>query len=143
MVEFCPSKFSTVKNIIIVNAHHDKCNFPGVFPMWWFGFPAIMKEFIDNVFQHGIAYDVDGTSRWPNKWLTNKSARLIVTMDVPLWYNHIVLRNSAVNQLKRGVLHTSGVNPIQVTYISSINKLNDVKRDEWLEKVSHLGERFK
>ena len=30
-----------------------------IYPIWWFGMPAILKGYIDRVFSYGFAYDVD------------------------------------------------------------------------------------
>lgn len=43
-----------------------------VFPSWWNGMPAIMKGYVDRVFQHGFAYSF--TSEEPKKLFSQKQA---------------------------------------------------------------------
>ncbi|MEM7659368.1 MAG: NAD(P)H-dependent oxidoreductase [Bacteroidota bacterium] len=109
-----------------------------IFPIWWYGYPAIMKGFIDRTFLPGIAFR-DGSKALPERLFCGKSARIIATADTPLWYNRLVMRNPAINQLKRGTLHFSGIRPVRVTYISPIKGTSDAFRQEWLEKVYRLG----
>lgn len=33
-----------------------------VFPFYWYSFPAVLKEWIDDVFTHGFAYGTNGTA---------------------------------------------------------------------------------
>ena len=30
-----------------------------IYPIWWFGMPAVLKGYIDRVFSYGFAYDID------------------------------------------------------------------------------------
>lgn len=43
-----------------------------VFPIWWNGMPAIMKGYVDRVFQHGFAYSFESDE--PKKRLGGKKA---------------------------------------------------------------------
>lgn len=43
-----------------------------VFPSWWNGMPAMMKGYLDRVFQHGFAYSF--TSEEPKKLFSQKQA---------------------------------------------------------------------
>ncbi len=55
------------------------------FPLWWYGVPAIMKGWIDRVFEAGFAYDVvDASTGKPAKYnahagLAGKRALAVVT----------------------------------------------------------------
>jgi NAD(P)H dehydrogenase (quinone) len=51
------------------------------FPMWWFGFPAIMKGWVDRVLSYKFAY---GVGQWWNTGpLSDKRAMLAVTTGTP------------------------------------------------------------
>ena len=114
-----------------------------IFPMWWYGYPAIMKGFIDRVFLPGITYQpIEGKSL-PEKLLKGKSARLIITADTPKWYDFLIMKSPAINQFKNGTLKFCGVNPVRTTYIASIKKSSSNFRTSWLKKVTFLGERLK
>lgn len=111
-----------------------------IFPMWWYGYPALMKGFIDRTFLPGITYQpIEGKSL-PEKLLKGKSARLIITADTPKWYDFLIMRRPAINQFKKGTLQFCGINPVKVTYIATIKNSSSGFRKEWMNKISLLGE---
>ncbi len=114
-----------------------------VFPMWWSGYPALMKGFIDRTFLPGITFQPIEGKPLPKKLLKGKTSRIIITSDTPSWYDHLYLRRPAINQFKKGTLQFCGINPVKVTYISPIKNSSDKFRDKWLKKVSLLGEKLK
>ena len=114
-----------------------------VFPMWWYGYPALMKGFIDRTFLPGITYQPIEGKPLPEKLLKGKSARLIITADTPKWYDYLIMKSPAINQFKKGTLQFCGINPVKVTYISPIKNSNPDFRKKWLDKVFNLGKNLK
>lgn len=112
-----------------------------VFPMWWYSSPAIMKGFIDRVFLPDITYKFEGKP-FPKQLLKGKTGRIVITADTPNWYNRLVMRNPAVNQLKKGTLEFCGVKPVKVSYIGPIKKSSDKFRQKWLERIESLGRKL-
>ena len=56
------------------------------FPLWWFGFPAILKGWVDRVFAYGFAYGYRGagnTYRYGDGALAGRRAILSVTVGGP------------------------------------------------------------
>jgi NAD(P)H dehydrogenase (quinone) len=56
------------------------------FPLWWFGFPAILKGWVDRVFAYGFAYGYRGAGnahRYGEGALAGKRAVLSVTVGGP------------------------------------------------------------
>ncbi len=51
-----------------------------VYPVWWGGMPAIMKNFIDNVFVSGFAYDFDQEGKL-HKLMKGKQVKIFMTGD--------------------------------------------------------------
>lgn len=113
-----------------------------VFPMWWSGYPALMKGFIDRTFLPGITFQPIEGKPLPKKLLKGKTSRIIITSDTPSWYDYLYLRRPAINQFKKGTLQFCGISPVKVTYISPIKNSSDKFRDKWLKKVSLLGEKL-
>ncbi|WP_350291647.1 NAD(P)H-dependent oxidoreductase [uncultured Croceitalea sp.] len=114
-----------------------------IFPMWWYGYPAIMKGFIDRTFLPGITYlPVEG-KLFPDKLLKGKTARIIVTADTVSWYNRLVMKNPAINQFKKGTLEFCGISPVKVTYIAPIKNSSSGFRENWLRKIALLGNNLK
>ncbi|MEW7280899.1 NAD(P)H-dependent oxidoreductase [Aquimarina sp. 2201CG1-2-11] len=110
-----------------------------IFPIWWYGYPAIMKGFIDRTFLPGITFDYEPGKAIPKKLLKGRIGRIIVTADTPKWYNDLIMKNPAVNQLKKGTLQFCGIEPVKVTYISPIKNSKEEFRNKWLAKVEQLG----
>lgn len=114
-----------------------------VFPMWWYGYPALMKGFIDRTFLPGITFQPVEGKALPEKLLKGKSARLIITADSPKWYNFLFMKSPAINQFKKGTLNFCGINPVKVTYIATVKNSSADFRKNWLKKISLLGEKLK
>ncbi|GGX33667.1 NAD(P)H-dependent oxidoreductase [Aquimarina muelleri] len=114
-----------------------------IFPMWWYGYPALMKGFIDRTFLPGITYEpIEGKSL-PNKLLKGKTSRIIITSDTPKWYDYFFMKSPAIRQFKKGTLQFCGIQPIKTTYISPIKNSSSNFRKNWLDKISVLGEQLK
>ena len=114
-----------------------------VFPMWWYGYPALMKGFIERTFLPGITYQPIEGKALPEKLLKGKSARLIITSDTPKWYDFMIMKSPTINQLKNGTLKFCGISPVKITYIASMKNSTSELREKWLNKVTLLGESLK
>lgn len=114
-----------------------------VYPTWWVTMPALLKGFIDRVLLPGFAFKYRENSSLWDKFLTGKSARLIITMDAPAWYNFLVYGNAGQKAMKRGTLGFCGIKPVRVTTIGSVKMLKPEQLKKWLEKAEKLGEELK
>ena len=112
-----------------------------VHPIWWFGWPAVMKGFIDRVFLPGITFKYE-KGPIPKKLLKGKTGRIIATADTPSFYYRFFLGSPATKQLKQGTLQFCGVSPVRTTYIAPLRKSSDEFRKSWLRKVELLGEKL-
>jgi putative NADPH-quinone reductase len=101
--------------------------------------PALLKGFFDRLFLPGFAFNYRENSLMWDKLLSGKSAQLIVTMDSPPWYYHLIYRMPGHNQMKRTILEFCGIKPVQITSIGSIKASTEQQRAKWLKKVKHLG----
>ena len=110
-----------------------------VYPNWWSTFPALLKGFIDRVFVPGFAFKYRENSPFWDKLLKGKTARLIVTMDTPIWYYWIINRNAGHNAMKIGVLEFCGIKPVKIKVFSGIKTSDEAKRKKWLNEVEQLG----
>ncbi|WP_213280174.1 NAD(P)H-dependent oxidoreductase [Chryseobacterium indologenes] len=114
-----------------------------VHPVWWGGFPALMKGFIDRLFLPGLAYKFRENSVWWDKLLKGKTAHIMTTLDQPGWYYRLFFGRPSVNQLKKSILEYCGVKPVKLTYIGIIRNSKDEQRVQWLRKVKELGKKQK
>lgn len=114
-----------------------------VYPTWWATMPALLKGFFDRVFLPGFAFKYRENSPFWDKYLTGKSARVIVTMDAPAWYNFLVYGNAGQKAVKRGTLQFCGIKPVKVTTIGGVKDMKKENLTGWLTKVENLGENLR
>ncbi|MBE9598278.1 NAD(P)H-dependent oxidoreductase [Pedobacter sp. MC2016-24] len=114
-----------------------------VHPVWWGGFPAMMKGFIDRLFLPGITFKYRENSVWWDKLLVGKTARIMTTIDQPAWYYRLVYGSPSVNQLKKSILEFCGVKPVKVSYFGIVKTADLRKRNKWLEQAESLGRGLK
>jgi len=74
--------------------------------------------------------------------LSGKTARLIVTMDTPTWYNFLIYRNAGHNSMKKAILEFCGIKPVRITAFATIKTSDDKKRQRWLSQIRELGKNF-
>lgn len=114
-----------------------------VYPTWWGTVPAILKGFIDRVFLPGFAFKYRENSPLWDKLLTGKSARVIVTMDTPSWYNRLIYWRAGHLIMKRNILKFCGINPVRITEITPVKHSTVEQRAKWLNQVRQLGSKLK
>jgi putative NADPH-quinone reductase len=110
-----------------------------VYPNWWGTYPALLKAFFDRFFTSGFAFRYSKNSRMPQKLLSGRSARVIVTMDTPLWYYHLGYRSPGHTSIKRSVLGLCGITPVKFTVFTPVRNSSPEKRNNWLKKVEDIG----
>jgi len=75
------------------------------FPIWWFGFPAILKGWFDRVWAPGVAYDHSddlGPIRPRLRHLRHTLA--VASLGAPWWVDWLVLRRPVRRVLKSAIL---------------------------------------
>ncbi len=113
-----------------------------VFPIWWAGYPAMMKGFIDRAFLPGITFQPVEGKPFPEKLLKGKTSRLIITSDTPSWYDYLFMKRPAIRQFKKGTLEFCGIKPVKTTFLSVIKDSTTEQRNLWLNKIYTLGKKL-
>lgn len=110
-----------------------------VFPQWWGTYPAILKGWVDRVIlsQSAFAYR-GGTSLW-DKRLTGRTARLIMTMDSPAWWDSFQYRRAALRSLTHATLGYCGVRTIGTTRLARVRFSSEDRRATWLARAARQG----
>ncbi|QIK82533.1 NAD(P)H-dependent oxidoreductase [Sanguibacter sp. HDW7] len=111
-----------------------------LFPMWWGGPPAVLKAWADRVVLSGVAYRGGGAAL-PEKLLRGRTARIVMTMDSPRWWNQLVYRDSAVTQLSRATFWYTGVRTVGVDRLTVVKTSTPARREAWLARVASRGRR--
>lgn len=109
------------------------------FPQWWGGTPAVLKAWIDRVFLSGFAYRYHRSGSGWDRLLTGRSARIVMTMDSPRWWNALAYRDSAVRTLRTATLRYSGIAVRGVTRLAEVRHSSPSRRARWLETMARLG----
>jgi NAD(P)H dehydrogenase (quinone) len=110
-----------------------------VYPTWWGTYPALFKGFLDRIFLPGFAFKYRKNSLLWDKYLTGKSAHLIVTMDAPGWYYRLFYGSAGNKAMKKATLEFSGIKPVRTTAIGSVKMLTPDKRKNWLHSIEKYG----
>lgn len=110
-----------------------------VYPTWWGTYPAVMKGFIDRILLPGFAFKYRENSPWWDRYLTGRSARLIITLDAPVAYNWLKYGSANQKALKKATLEFCGVKPVRVTSFGQVKFSSEETRRGWHEKVRSLG----
>lgn len=112
-----------------------------VHPIWWAVPPALLKVFIEIVFLSGFAFKYQSPNGSIPKWdklFSEKSARLIATMDSPPLYYRFVLGDPGFKMMKAN-LNFCGITPVKKNYFGSIKMSSEEKKKQWLEKAYQIG----
>jgi putative NADPH-quinone reductase len=109
------------------------------FPLWLGGMPALLKAFFEQIFRPGFAFEYGEAGQVIRKHLTEKSARIIVTMGMPALIYRWFYCAHGVKVLERNILAFCGIKPIKTSLIGSIENLTDVRRLKWLHAMQQHG----
>lgn len=106
-----------------------------VYPSWWGTWPALLKGFVDRAFTPGFAFRYHpGGAGW-DKLLTGRSARVVVTMDWPVWAFHLLQGAPGNRAMARSTLGFCGVAPVRFTELGPVVRSTPEQRQAWLARV--------
>ena len=112
-----------------------------IFPLWHGTMPALLKAFIEQVMRPGVAlrYRERG---FPQRLLTGRSARLVVTMGMPATIYRWYFRAHGVRGLERSILGFAGMRPIRESLLGMVETAGDAKWRRWLAQINEFGRRL-
>ncbi|QCT19989.1 NAD(P)H-dependent oxidoreductase [Jejubacter calystegiae] len=104
-----------------------------IYPIWWYGQPAILKGWIDRVFSWGFAYRDDENGFTP--LLTDKRATLLL----PLGSTKAILEQydmlRFIDNMIVGTLNLVGISSVNYQPFYGLPALTDEQRRELLEQI--------
>ncbi|WP_077616083.1 NAD(P)H-dependent oxidoreductase [Caenibacillus caldisaponilyticus] len=106
-----------------------------IFPVWWYGVPAILKGFFDRVFASGFAYRYDGAV--PKGLLKGKSAWVVYTLDSPGWYVRLVRRSVEWTVIRDAILKFCGIRKVRRFMFAGVKRSSIKRRQKWLAYLYH------
>lgn len=104
------------------------------FPQWWGTYPGVLKGFFDLTFLSGVAFLHDKTI--PQALLKGRTARIVMTMDSPRWWNRIMYRNAAETSLKIAIFRYVGIRVTGITRLTPVRTSTDQGRKRWLDTIT-------
>lgn len=115
-----------------------------IFHPLWLGcsMPALLKGFLEKVARPGFAVPKADAGHKGHKWkrlLAGRSARIVVTMGMPVLLYRWYFGAHILNSLERNILGFCGIGPIRESLIGLVEAANDTRRKKWLEKMRSLG----
>ena len=110
-------------------------------PLWWGGFPAKLKGWIDRVFVIGRTFTTEETTPigLPKPLLPGRTARVLITSDTPRAFMWFAYRDAIQNQIKRQILGFVGFKPVRITWFSSASDPKPGSVDKLLKQMDDLG----
>ena len=110
-----------------------------IFPLWFGTLPALLKGFIERVFQRGFAAEPVAGGRGYRPLLTGKSARIVMTMNMPALVYRWYFGGHALKMLRRNILGFVGIAPVRSTLLGRIESASQDQRRRWIADVAALG----
>jgi len=111
-----------------------------VFPVWNFGFPAILKGFFDRVFLPGVSFRLEDGQVRPN--LTHVRKLAAVTTYGGNRLRAVLAGDPPRHVVKRAVRHVCRPDKMRYLALYDMNRVTDVQRARFLARVAGEMERF-
>ena len=108
-----------------------------VYPLWWMGFPAILKGYLDRVLSHGFAYKTEGDVSVG--LLHNKKMQQFITIGSNVeQYQSLGFDKSLNDCLINGLFNYCGISDVQYSLFGDIHLIDEQARSAILEQVEQL-----
>ncbi|GIG53884.1 NAD(P)H-dependent oxidoreductase [Demequina activiva] len=110
-----------------------------LFPQWWGTYPAALKAWIDRVLLSGTAFSYRAQGRGWDKHLAGRTARLVMTMDSPAWWNRWFYRDAAPIALKNSTLWYCGIRTVGVTRVPEVRHASTARLERAIARAAKHG----
>ncbi|MCW9718039.1 NAD(P)H-dependent oxidoreductase [Avibacterium sp. 21-599] len=108
-----------------------------VYPLWWMGFPAILKGYLDRVLSHGFAYKTENGQSVG--LLQGKKMQQFITIGSNVEkYQQFGIDKSLRDCLVDGLFNFCGIKDIQHKFFGDIHIIDDNARQKMLEEVEQI-----
>ncbi|MDX9720919.1 MAG: NAD(P)H-dependent oxidoreductase [Myxococcota bacterium] len=105
-----------------------------VYPIWWTGLPAMLKGYIDRVFNYGFAYVFEATG--PVGLLKGKKSLAITTQGTPRpYYQSTGMEAAMVSTQDQGIWGFCGIEALEHVFLGDVIGCGDEQRKALLEEL--------
>ena len=110
-----------------------------LFPLWHGTMPALFKGFLEHIFRPGfaMAYNKGG---FPKRLLAGRSARIVVTMGMPVLLYRWYFGGYGLRAFERSMLGFAGIKPIRES-LYGLSFADENKRGRWIGDMRRHGGR--
>jgi putative NADPH-quinone reductase len=112
-----------------------------VFPLWCGDMPALLKGFVERILQPDLIARENSESAMNWHIFRNKSARIVMTMGMPVSIYRWWFRGHALKLLTRNILKFIGIAPVRATLYGMVASSKPERRERWLDEMRALGAR--
>lgn len=109
-----------------------------VYPLWLGTMPARLKGLLEQVIRPDFAFERTKTA-WPKKLLKGRSARIVVTMGMPVMVYRWFYLSHSLRSLERNILKFAGIGPIRETLFGMVKESDEHTRNRWIARMTSLG----
>ena len=108
-----------------------------LFPLWHGTMPALLKGFLEQIFRPGFAMEYR-ERQFPRRLLAGRSARIVVTMGMPVMLYRWYFGAFGVRGFERSILRFAGIKPIRESFYG-LTFSDENKRARWIEDMRRYG----
>ncbi len=101
--------------------------------------PALLKGFLEHIFRPGFAMEYR-EKQFPRRLLAGRSARIVVTMGMPVMLYRWYFGAFGVRAFERSMLSFAGIKPIRES-LYGLTFADEKKRLRWIEDMRGYGAR--
>jgi putative NADPH-quinone reductase len=106
-----------------------------LYPLWLGSMPALLKAFLEQTLRPGFAFEA-GRMRGR---LTGRSARVVVTMGMPVLAYRWWFGAHSLKAFERNILHFVGIRPVRESLFGRVETVSDATRAGSLARLRALG----
>jgi putative NADPH-quinone reductase len=110
-----------------------------LFPLWHGTMPALLKGFLEHIFRPGFAMEYRREG-FPKRLLAGRSARIVVTMGMPVLLYRWYFGAYGLRAFERSMLSFAGIKPVRES-LYGLTFADEKKRARWIEDMRKHGGR--
>ncbi|TGK50542.1 flavodoxin family protein [Leptospira kanakyensis] len=137
--DICNDKYTLKYRNLINEADH----LIFIYPVWWHGFPAILKGFIDRVFASDFIYSFKNKKKgalFPEGLMKNKKISCFYTLDAP---SIVAYFDPGWLAIKYGLFRYCGFKRVNRYYKSGLKHCDQEQKNQWLLKCAEISKNFR
>jgi putative NADPH-quinone reductase len=110
-----------------------------IFPLWCGDMPALLKGFIERLLQPDLIHRRDTEHEMNWAIFKNKSARIVMTLGMPVSIYRFWYGGHALKLITRNILKFIGIKPVRQTLFGMVGTSKPETRERWIAEVGALG----